>query len=87
MANERGVPTRDQEMLDFIAQEVRYIREKLDHHIDDETDYQRKVRDEISKLKEELAAHKTKVGLMSSGLAVAVTAGITWLMHLLKGQG
>jgi hypothetical protein len=76
----------NQEMLDYIAAEIRYIRDKLDHHIEDETDNQRKVRDEITKLKEELAEHKTKVGIMSSGLAVAITAGLTWFMNMLKGQ-
>jgi hypothetical protein len=77
----------DREMLDFIASELRYIREKLDHHIEDEEKSLHKVRDDISKLKEELAAHKTKVGIMSSGLAVAITAGLTWLMNTIRGTG
>ena len=74
-------------MLDYIAAELRYIRDKLDHHIEDETASIHKVRDEITRLKEELAEHKTKVGIMSSGLAVAITAGLTWFMNMLKGQG
>jgi len=75
----------DQEMLDFIATELRYIRDKLDHHIEDEEKTLHRVRDDISRLKEELAAHKTKVGVMSSGLAVAITAGLTWLMNYFRG--
>lgn len=76
--NRRG----SMEMLDFIATELRYIREKLDHHIEDETQTLQDVRSDISRLKEEVASHRTKVGIMSSGIAVVIAAGLTFVFQL-----
>lgn len=84
MANGNSGFRGNAEMLDFIASELRYIREKLDHHIEDETQTLRDVRHDISRLKEDVAAHKTKVGIISSGLAVIVAAGFTWLINLVS---
>lgn len=77
----------DKEVMEFILQEVRYIRQKLDDHIEDERASIVTVRDDLSKIKEEMKSHQaatnTKIGIISGGISLGVAAVISWaLQHL-----
>jgi len=70
----------EQEMLNLIMDEIRYIRQKLDAHIDDEDKSVERVRKDISQIREELAQYKTKIGIISSGVALFVGGIISWIV-------
>jgi len=75
--NYRG---HEEEMLHLIMDEIRYIRQKLDTHIETEDESVERVRREIVEIKEELAKYKTKIGIISGGIAVIVGGAISWLV-------
>lgn len=70
----------EQEMLNLIMDEIRYIRQKLDAHIADEDKSVERVRKDISQIREELAQYKTKIGIISSGVALFVGGIISWIV-------
>ena len=71
------------DMLQLIMDEIRYIRQKLDAHIETEDESVERVRRDIVEIKEQLATYKTKVGVISGGIALGVGAAISWVMaHL-----
>jgi len=76
----------ENDMLKEIWEEIRYIRRKLDDHIDDEGDSLVSIRGDLTKIKEEITAHKTKIGMISGGLSMFVAALITWIFHVFGGQ-
>lgn len=75
--NYRG---HEEEMLHLIMDEIRYIRQKLDTHIETEDESVERVRREIVEIKEELAKYKTKIGMISGSIAVIVGGAISWLV-------
>lgn len=70
----------EEEMLHLIMDEIRYIRQKLDSHIEMEDESVERVRREIVEIKEELAKYKTKIGMISGSIAVIVGGAISWLV-------
>lgn len=70
----------EEEMLHLIMDEIRYIRQKLDGHIEDENRSVDRVRKDISEIREELAQYKTKIGVISSSVAVVVGGVISWFV-------
>lgn len=72
------------EMLEGLKEEIRYIRQRLDKHIDDQhTDFER-IYEEISRVREETRAHKTKFSILASFIAVVVAGFVTWVTEHLK---
>lgn len=69
----------EQEMLHLIMDEIRYIRQKLDAHIETEDESVERVRKDIVEIKEELAQYKTKIGMISSAVAIVVSGIATWI--------
>ena len=73
----------DVAMFHEIMEEVRHIRKRLDDHIDDEKDQLNSLQKDVSKIREEMQGHKTRLGMIASGLAMFVAAVISWIMsHL-----
>ena len=61
-----------------------YIRDKLDDHIKEQNEYERKVLDRISEIKEESSVNKSKIVGISGVISVVVAAAITWMLNHLK---
>ena len=66
--------------LHEIMEEVRHIRKRLDGHIDDEKDLIGQVQRDVSKIREEMAGHKTKLSFIAGSIAFAVTTAVSWLL-------
>ena len=68
-------------MFEQIMAEVRYIRKRLDDHIsDEETDF-KDIRKDISSIQSQMEGHKTRLGIMTSGIAAVVTAVVSWFEY------
>ena len=76
----------EKEMLNLIMEEIRYIRHKLDEHIQDEDQSVDRVRKEIGEIKEQLAQYRTKIGMISGGIALAVGGIISWFINSLPAK-
>lgn len=73
----------DVAMFHEIMEEVRHIRKRLDDHIDDEKHQLNSLQKDVGRIREEMQGHKTKLGVIASGLAMFVAAVISWVMsHL-----
>lgn len=70
----------DAEMIKIIMDEIRHVRARLDDHIDDEKQSVSAVREDVSKIREELRGHKTMVGMIASGIAIIFTGIVNWFM-------
>ena len=71
-------------MLDQIMHEVRYIRARLDAHVDDEDKDLNDIRREVSKIREEMAAHRTKMGFITSAIAAGIAVVISWIGYQIQ---
>ena len=77
---------REVEMFETIMEEIRYIRKRLDDHIDEEKSSDSRnfgdIKADIHRVREEMASrlsnHETKLGVISSGIALIVAATISW---------
>ena len=68
-------------MIQQIMEEIRYIRTRLDSHInDEETDF-KELRKDIARIREETSAHKTRLGSITSGIAAVVAGVISWIVY------
>ena len=83
MANNRNQPMRNNEVLNLIAEELRYIRKRLDDHIDDEDKSYKVVERDISSIKQEMSSHRTKVKGMLTGATILILSFVTWLFGLI----
>lgn len=75
--------TREEEgvMLQQIWNELRYVRQKLDTHVDqNEKDFD-KVKEDVASVKSELSGHKIKLGLMFSGIGLIFSGFIAWIVQ------
>jgi hypothetical protein len=77
-------PFTEEEMLKHITDEVRYIRQRLDKHIDDETVTLDSLRDDIANLKAETAVGKTKLGIVISSISLVLAGAVSWLTNHLS---
>lgn len=70
----------DVAMFHEIMEEVRHIRKRLDDHIDDEKDQLNSLQKDVSKIREDMMGHKTRLSIISSALAVFFASAISWIM-------
>ena len=75
MANDNG-----QSMIHEIMEDLRHIRRRLDGHIDDEKKTMDRVQRDVSQIREDMAGHKTRLAIISAGIAFAVTAAVSWVL-------
>jgi hypothetical protein len=64
----------EQQMLDHIREELRYIRKRLDDHIDDESAV-------LTKIVEDIATHRAKVAGIAFLVSVVIAAAVTWIFN------
>lgn len=72
------------EGFSLLMEELREIRKRLDHHIDDEKHVLDQLRRDVASVKEELTAHKTKLTAIASGIALIVTTFFSWVWDHLR---
>jgi uncharacterized membrane protein YidH (DUF202 family) len=63
----------DAKMLDHILEELRYIRKRLDDHVDDESI-------NLAKFREDLSSQKTIVAWIATGVTIIVAGIVNWIM-------
>lgn len=73
------------EMFGLILHELRYLRKRLDDHVDDEDNSVVAMRKDIEGIKEELSTHRVKIGLALTVITAAFTGAMTWIStHISK---
>jgi hypothetical protein len=71
-------------MLETLKDELRYIRDKLDKHIEDQRMDFEKVHASIAEVREETRTHKTKFAAITGALVLIATGVITWITDHLR---
>ena len=79
----RGQKVTQTEMLKQIWDEVRYVRKRLDDHVDHNDKEIALVKKDISCISKDLAGQRVKIGLMFSGIGLAITAVVGWVANSL----
>ena len=82
--------TKEEEgvMLQQIWNELRYVRTKLDTHVEQNDKDFKEVKEDVSSVKNELSGHKVKLGIMFSGIGLAVAGLLSWVVnHVGNGNG
>ena len=77
------IMTKEEEgvMLQQIWNELRYVRNKLDTHVDQNNKDFKEVKDDVASVKTELSGHKLKLGLMFSGIGLVMAGLISWFVN------
>ena len=70
------------EMLQQIWSELRYVRQKLDDHVQANEASVTRLKEDMSAIKSELSGHKVKLGLMFSGIGIIMSGIVAWLVDL-----
>ena len=78
------IPLSEAEMFDQIMHEVRYIRARLDAHVDEEDKDLSDIRKEVFKIREEMAAHRTKIGTITSAIAAGIAVVVSWISYQIQ---
>ena len=68
-ANDREL---DRVMFQEIMNEIRHIRDRLDHHIDEENEQLRDLGKDLGKVKEELRGYKARLSTIAGVISMAV---------------
>ena len=68
-------------MLQQIWNELRYVRQKLDTHVDQNDKDFEKVKEDVASVKNELSGHKVKLGLMFSGIGLVMAGLVSWVAN------
>ncbi len=75
-------------MLKMIWEELREVRRRLDDHITNEAESRQsdftEMKGEMSKLREEMAGHRTRLHTISAGIAVVLATAVSWFSGLFK---
>ena len=87
MNQETELTAKEAHMLQQIWDEIRYVRKRLDDHVNDEDQSVRSLREDMTKVREDIRGHKTKLGLMLGAVGVAITGLVSWMAnHISKLQ-
>ena len=68
-------------MLQQIWQELRYVRGKLDEHMETNDADFAKVKEDVAAVKNELSGHKVKLGIMFSGIGLIMSGLVAWFVN------
>lgn len=71
----------EEAMLQQIWNEIRYVRGKLDEHVDSNDADFSKVKEDVAAVKAELSGHKVKLGIMFSGIGLAMSGIVAWVVN------
>jgi hypothetical protein len=61
------------EMIKQIWDEVRYVRAKLDSHSRENKEEISGLKEDVGSIKQQITGHKIKLGLIFSGIGIAIT--------------
>ena len=80
---EQPLMTKQEEdaMLQQIWDELRYVRGKLDRHVESNSADLATVKEDIAAVKSELSGHKVKLGIMFSGIGLAMSGLVAWVVN------
>ena len=67
-------------MLRQIWEEIRYVRKKLDAHVESNEEDFTSMKNDFTDIKSELSGHKVKLGVMFSGIGVVMTGMVAWVV-------
>ena len=67
-------------MLRQIWEEIRYVRKKLDAHVESNEEDFTLMKNDFTDIKSELSGHKVKLGVMFSGIGVVMTGMVAWVV-------
>jgi len=76
--DEKQLSKREDDMLDKIWDELRYVRAKLDGHIDRNAQDFKEIKDDVAEVKTEIGGHKIKLGLIFTGIGSVLAAIVAW---------
>jgi hypothetical protein len=66
--------------LGDLKEDQKYLRDRLDQHIDDEDQKLNSIRKDVTCVKVAFEGHKTKLTLLLSGVAAAISVGVSILL-------
>jgi Flp pilus assembly pilin Flp len=69
---------------DHVRDELRYIRKRLDDHIDEEGSTLTSIESKISRIREEMGAHRVQVAGLAGFVALIIAGLVTWVVDHLK---
>lgn len=79
---EQAMTKQEEEaMLQQIWNELRYVRGKLDEHVDSNDADFSKLKEDVAAVKSELSGHKVKLGIMFSGIGLAMSGIVAWFVN------
>jgi predicted component of type VI protein secretion system len=74
---------QEKALIHELLEDMRHIRNRLDRHVDDEAKVLSSIQKDIGKIREEMAGHKTRLGVIASGISLVMAAAVSWLVsHL-----
>ncbi len=76
----------DESLKQIIIDDLKYLRTRLDNHIDDETDKLNQIRRDVTCVKLQLEGHKGKIATFTASIAVIISAIATYITSLLLGN-
>ena len=74
----------EQQVLDHIREELRYIRKRLDDHIDDEDATLKGIVKELSRVREDQGADRVKVAGIAGFISLLIAGTVTWILNQFK---
>ena len=79
---EQAMTKQEEEvMLQQIWNELRYVRGKLDEHVDSNDADFGKLKEDVAAVKSELSGHKVKLGIMFSAVGIAMSGLVAWVVN------
>lgn len=69
------------EMLKQIWDEIRYVRKRLDDHVNDEDRSVDSLRKDMIEIKEEVTGHRVKIGMVLTVFGLILTGIISWVVN------
>ena len=70
----------DQEMFKIIMEDIRHLRSRMEANDCDH----KKIRAELSKIREENSGERVKMKGITAGISLAVAGVVTWIVHHLS---
>jgi predicted component of type VI protein secretion system len=78
-----GMTPQEKALIHELLEDMRHIRNRLDRHVDDEAKVLSSIQKDISTIREEMAGHKTRLGIIASSISLVMAATVSWLVsHL-----
>ena len=84
MLTKDGSRMSDDEMLKQIWDEIRYVRRRLDDHVNTEDKSIEAVQKDLAKMREDMADSRVKLRMVLGGFGIGITGIISWMVSHIK---